>query len=199
MANFTTTCLNTLNVFGRSDQWNDYNWNAFIWGDGTADLPIRFIKVIDNSIAPDTTIPIKITIKVIDNAITPTSDMVKYAIKVVDNSLTPTSDMVKYAVKVIDNALPVDSDSVRYYVKVIDNSITPDNDIVKTYVVVIDNTIDTDIDMYLESLQEPNGWYYVFPGDATNIENRVRATYISGTTSASGWLSLTAGNGTSWS
>ncbi len=200
MTNFSKTCTNILNVFGRADLWNDYDWNAFKWGDGTADLPIRFTKVIDNTVTPDTTIPIKIFVKVVDNSVTPTSDMVKYFSKVVDNAITPTSDMVKYAIKVIDNSITPASDMVLYFVKVIDNATSVDTDMVMVFTKILDNDLAVTADMVSESLQEPNGWYYVFTGDATNIEDKVTTTYASGAgNSAASWGSLVEGNATSWS
>lgn len=40
MADFTITISNRLNCFGvaPSDKWGAYNWNDFLWGEGTADL-----------------------------------------------------------------------------------------------------------------------------------------------------------------
>lgn len=197
MADFSTTCLNSLNVFGTADRWNAYNWNAFIWGDGTADLETRTTKVIDNSVTV-TSDDVRYIFKVIDNAITPASDVVKYLVHYIDSSITPTSDVVKYSVKVIDNTLAPVSDVVKIIVKVMDDGFSVDSDMVVVFTKVLDNDLAMVADMYLESLQEPNGWYYVFTGDATNIENRVNTAYASRTSMASAWTQVVA-SATTWS
>lgn len=52
MANFNITINNQINTFGPAptNKWNDYNWNAFTWGEGNQDLPVTEIKVIDNDL-----------------------------------------------------------------------------------------------------------------------------------------------------
>ena len=56
MAALTITVTSTVRCFGvaPSNKWNAYNWNAFIWGEGTADLPVVFGKLITNAQASDT-------------------------------------------------------------------------------------------------------------------------------------------------
>lgn len=125
MADYSKTCLNTIDALGYGDNWGDYNWNAFVWGDGTASLEILVTKVVDSSITPDT-------------------------------------------------------------------------DTVKTFSHVIDETLSITEDMNSETLQDSEGYYYVFPGNATNIENRVSSTYTSGTAGSTTWTSGTASS-TSWS
>lgn len=50
MADFTKTMTNSLNLFGGapSNKWASYNWNAFIWGEGTADFAVSFLKILDS-------------------------------------------------------------------------------------------------------------------------------------------------------
>jgi hypothetical protein len=73
---YNITISNSLNLFGPapSDKWNQYNWNAFLWGEGTNDLVELVFKVISESITPDTTVT-KIPLRIIENSISPTSDM----------------------------------------------------------------------------------------------------------------------------
>lgn len=54
MANFNITISNSLNFFGPapSNKWNQYNWNSFLWGEGTTDLAVSAVKVITNDLAP---------------------------------------------------------------------------------------------------------------------------------------------------
>lgn len=58
MANFTITISNSLNTFGPapSDKWNQFNWNAFLWGEGTADLTVAVDKLLTNSLGFSDTI-----------------------------------------------------------------------------------------------------------------------------------------------
>jgi hypothetical protein len=76
MASLSVTISNGLNLFGiaPSDKWGVYNWAAFTWGEGTADLPILFTKFLDNSLAA-------------------TSDLGKNTTKFIDNSFAADADM----------------------------------------------------------------------------------------------------------
>lgn len=76
MATHVVTIANSLRVFGiaPTDNWAAWNWNAFLWGEGTADLGITFIKMIQNSVTPDTAIGKTFT-KMIENAMAVAADM----------------------------------------------------------------------------------------------------------------------------
>ena len=76
MADLSKTITNSLNLFGPapSSKWNAYNWNAFLWGEGTTDLAVSALKVLANSL-------------------TPADSLIKYQAVVVSNSLAPSSDM----------------------------------------------------------------------------------------------------------
>ncbi len=78
MAAFSITVTNRLNVFGAapSDLWNSYAWNAFKWGDGTADLGTRVVKLVANNMA-----------------VSSDSALVLYFIKLISNALMVTGDM----------------------------------------------------------------------------------------------------------
>ncbi len=43
MTQFNATITERINVFGvgPSSKWNEYNWNAFKWGEGTNQIPTR--------------------------------------------------------------------------------------------------------------------------------------------------------------
>jgi hypothetical protein len=59
LANFTKTISNSLNLFGcsPSSKWGAWNWNAFKWGEGTADLPVDVTHLISEVLTLDSTIP----------------------------------------------------------------------------------------------------------------------------------------------
>lgn len=75
MTTYSMTISNGLNCFGiaPSNKWGDWNWGAFLWGEGTQDLPIDFMKVLDNSQASDTEVS-KIPYHLISNDLTATGD-----------------------------------------------------------------------------------------------------------------------------
>jgi enolase len=52
MADLTQTISNTLNIFagGPSSKWNEHNWNAFVWGEGTVGMLTQAGKVIGNDL-----------------------------------------------------------------------------------------------------------------------------------------------------
>lgn len=76
MADFTITISNAVRTFGPapSDKWAEYNWNAFLWGEGTNGLSTRTLKLISESVTTDTTVS-KSQQHVISNSISPTADM----------------------------------------------------------------------------------------------------------------------------
>ena len=51
MANFSKTISNSINTFagGPSSLWNSYNWGAFRWGEGTADIIHLIVHLISES------------------------------------------------------------------------------------------------------------------------------------------------------
>lgn len=75
MADFTKTVSNTLDLFGESPSslWGFFTWGVDKWGDGSKDLAVDIVKLIDNS-------------QVISDAISLSS------IKVVANNLTTESE-----------------------------------------------------------------------------------------------------------
>lgn len=177
MTDFNKTCTNTLNVFGTADNWNAWNWNAFIWGDGTADLEVKVLKILDNTITVTDTDVIKIFTKLALNTITVTdADVIKIIVKLAANTLTPTNDV----------ASPV-----------IFNYLYPDSEVIRLFTITVTNEVTPTADMQCESLQDPRGYYYVFPGGSTNAENRVSSTYTAGTDPSASWTSNTVT--TTWS
>jgi hypothetical protein len=51
MAEFNATVSETLRVFGvaPSNKWGDYAWNAFLWGEGTAQVPVYVFTGVSES------------------------------------------------------------------------------------------------------------------------------------------------------
>lgn len=76
MADLSQTISNSLNLFGPapSNKWNAYNWNAFVWGEGTADLAVTALKVLSESLTLSDSIN-KSQAHVIENTLSPTSDV----------------------------------------------------------------------------------------------------------------------------
>jgi hypothetical protein len=76
MANFAITISNYVNTFGGiTNKWNAFNWGAFLWGQGTADLPVDVMHVISEAIAPDSAINQKDLEFFLQETLSTTSDM----------------------------------------------------------------------------------------------------------------------------
>lgn len=119
-------------------------------------------------------------------------------IKGIDNSLSPTTALafdVRHRIDVDLTVANVPGFSVLHG---IDLTLTPDSDVGKQAVLTIDNTITATEDMARETLGDSNGYSYVFPSGATNLEDRDDVTWTSGTTAAASWSSQAAGS-TTWS
>ena len=55
MADFAKTISNSINLFASpADKWGDWNWNAFLWGAGTAAAVVGGVNV-DALLAHDST------------------------------------------------------------------------------------------------------------------------------------------------
>lgn len=51
MADFTITISNRIDLFGGiDDKWGQFDWGAFLWGEGTADLPCGVEHVISETL-----------------------------------------------------------------------------------------------------------------------------------------------------
>lgn len=78
MADFTITISNSVNTFGPapSNKWEAFEWNAFAWGEGTADLATDTHKVFGETIALADSITAEAAFVIsISNALAPTADM----------------------------------------------------------------------------------------------------------------------------
>jgi hypothetical protein len=61
MADFDITISESLRLFGvaPADKWNEYNWNAFLWGEGTnkivteSEVPIADSLVLTGAVATE--------------------------------------------------------------------------------------------------------------------------------------------------
>lgn len=78
MAAYSIAISNSLRVWGpaESDKWNDYAWNAFIWGEGTAGTVQTASKVLSET-----------------TTFTDSLSLVAGFYLSVTNTLSPTSDM----------------------------------------------------------------------------------------------------------
>lgn len=108
-----------------TNAWNAWNWDEFLWGEGTADMPIIFTKVVDSTVTPD-------------------------------------DDIVKYQTKVIDSDLSISGD------------------------------------MQSEELMDANGYSYVYPSNASDLEDRDPTTWSQGSNSTASWSTGVA-TSTTWS
>lgn len=81
--------------------------------------------------------------------------------------------------------------------KVLSESITPSDVFTKSQVHTIANTLSPTSDMTSESVLN-GGYYRLFPGSATNGENRVDSSWSGGSSSSPSWSQGTASS-TSWS
>jgi hypothetical protein len=77
LADLSITVSNQLNVFGAapSDKWGAFNWNAFTWGDGTADLGVHVVKLISETLTPDSAMGGFSVVMLVSDSLTPTSEM----------------------------------------------------------------------------------------------------------------------------
>lgn len=82
MADHNITINNELRVFAGEPPtcWNAFTWGTGKWGYGTNDMPQYVIKVLENSIAPDTTLGFGV-IHLISETLTPTADMVSEGLR----------------------------------------------------------------------------------------------------------------------
>lgn len=97
MADHNISISNSLNTFGPapSDKWNDWNWNAFKWGEGTEDLQV-FVNLIVNT-----------------SSLSPTSEMYfgfMHMLDIGSTALTSSVDPYLYTGITIGNDLSVLAD-----------------------------------------------------------------------------------------
>jgi hypothetical protein len=76
MADFAKTISNSINLFASpADKWGDWNWNAFLWGAGTADLQVSVTKVLSESLSFTDALYDKSIGHLIAESLSPVSDM----------------------------------------------------------------------------------------------------------------------------
>lgn len=100
MADYNVTINNSVNTFGPapSNLWNAYNWNSFLWGEGTSDLAV-YVNLIVNtsSFSLDSAITQYwgFYISISDASLVPTSSVdIYFATGItISETLSPTADM----------------------------------------------------------------------------------------------------------
>ena len=101
--------------------------------------------------------------------------------KLIDSTATPTSDAVKYVTHLIeDEGFALTSESLVYFI------------------IAITNELAMSSDMYSETLTDGNGYSHVFPGNATNAEDRDTPTWTGGAAGSTSWSSSSTVS-TTWS
>ncbi len=104
-----------------------------------------------------------------------------------------TTDLDIQVIKVIDSTASPTSDDVRYILHVVNDEGTAlTSDISRLIFAYVDSSISLGADMALETLQESNGYFYLFPDRVSNAENRASTAYTSGTVSAATWTQIAA-------
>jgi len=109
------------------------------------------------------------------------ADLGTQTTKVVDSTATPDSDMVKYVLHGLDFG-----------------STALDSDVVKNYVMTILNALSVSADMYSETLRDGAGYYYLYPNNATNAEDRDFPTWTSSGANSTTWTNPST-TPTTWS
>lgn len=109
-----------------------------------------------------------------------TTDSETRVTKVIDSTATPTTDMVKYVIHWLES-----------------EGITLDSSVENAFVMAINEALGISSDMYSEVLTDSNGYTHVFPGGATNAEDRDSPTWTGGAAGSTTWTSGTAGS-TTW-
>lgn len=129
MADLSINVSNTVRCFAGAPAslWNAYNWGAFLWGEGTADMLHLFEKIISEGVT--------------------------------------SADAISQKT---------------------------------VYVVLPTQNLSVGIDVAQESLQDPAGYYRVFPDRVTDAEDRSFTSWTSAAAGAGSW-STAAATTTSWS
>jgi hypothetical protein len=113
MADYTVTINNSLRTFGigPTSQWGAMTWGSSKWGEGS--IAVQTIKTIDIGISNSigTTVDlVKILTKGIFNTQASDSSVIKIPYKVVDSAITVSSDIgEKNTTKVLQVDAPVDT------------------------------------------------------------------------------------------
>lgn len=119
-------------------------------------------------------------------------------IKGVDNSITPTITLAFQLIKGIDNAFASEPAMGFGVLHLVEADFAPTSEIGKAASIGIDLSITPTEDMASEVLSDSAGYTYVFPSNATNLEDRDDPTWSSGTASSAGWTSASVA-ATTWS
>lgn len=191
MADATMVIANAFNLFGLapSDLWNAYNWNAFKWGEGTADSIQYINKNIANTSTYDSSLA-KNTDKNIANTATYDSAVAKNTDKAIANTATYDSSLVKKTDKNIANTSTYDSALAKSTIKLIEDAFIPDSDVEADPAKVISNDLSFGGDLSSEVLQDGTQvWDYVFVKPSINAKDRSTATFTSATNGSTAWTS----------
>ncbi len=202
MTAFSKTVTNSLNFFGcPSDKWQAFNWNAFIWGSGTADLPVQVRHLVTNALSPTEDSIGHAVRHLVTNALAPTEDSVGHAVRhLVTNTLTPTEDSVGHAVRhLVTNTLTVTEDEAGFRViKLIANTLALTASDAENFIKIVQNALAMAEDVSGLYVQDPNGYLKVFPEGVANAHLQSVPTWAAGTKTAAGWATAAAA-ATIWS
>ncbi len=203
MTAFSKTVTNSLNIFGcPSDKWNVFNWNAFLWGSGTTDLPVQVRHLVTNTLTPTEDSVGHAVRHLVTNTLTPTEDVIGHAVRhLVTNTLTPTEDVAgKRVFHLITNALAPTEDVVGHAVRhLISNTLILTDVEAENFLKEIFNALSPTSDPSTIEVQDPANWFRSFsPPGTANASDRVPAAWSVGASAAVSWSTSTAGT-TTWS
>jgi hypothetical protein len=76
VANHTQTVSESLRFFGvaPSNKWNEYNWNAFLWGEGTNKVPVDVQALLNSDTITFTDFEFLVQAKVIGESLSLAAD-----------------------------------------------------------------------------------------------------------------------------
>lgn len=202
MTAWNSTSTNTLNLLGcPSDLWGSYNWGAFKWGSGTADLPVRVIHLVTNTLSPTEDSIGHAVRHLVTNTLAPTEDSIGHAVRhLVTNTLAPTEDSIGHAILhlVTNTLVPTEDEAGFKVVKLVSNGITLTDTEANNFYKAIANALNITEDMAYEYLQDAANWNYVFHEGVTNAHLQSTQTWTQPSSSSVTWSTVAAGS-TTWS
>ncbi len=202
MTAFTKTVSNSLNIFGcPSDHWNAFTWNNFNWGSGTADLPVQVRHLVTNTLSPTEDSIGHAVRHLVTNALSPTEDSIGHAVRhLVTNTLAPIEDSIGHAVRhLVTNTLaPIEDIAGKRTIHLIANTFSITDSEAVNFVKNILNALAATEDVSALYVQDPNGYFHVFPENVTNVHNQSRPNWAVDSPQNATWSTAVAGS-TPWS
>ncbi len=191
MTAYSQTCTNSLNFFGSpADVWNAFNWGSFLWGSGTADLSVRVVHLVSNTLSPTEDSIGHAVRKQIANTLAPTEDSIGHAVRhLVTNALAPTEDSIGHAIRhLVTNTLAPTEDTIGHAVrKLIVDSFTLTDAEAEQILHQWADTITVTSTVSGLFIQDSNGYFTYFVPATDNASERVAAGWSADAATTSTW------------